>query len=130
MIELLELQIEACARAAHEANRAYCLSLGDDSQPPWAQAPEWMKESALNGVRGVLKGHSPRDSHENWLKHKKETGWKYGKEKNADKKEHPCFLPYDQLPQEQRSKDYIFVQVVRTLALAFESNAGHVTNAG
>jgi hypothetical protein len=26
---------EAAARAAHEANRAYCLALGDTSQPAW-----------------------------------------------------------------------------------------------
>ena len=31
--------IEACARAAHEANRAYCLALGDTSQPSWDDAP-------------------------------------------------------------------------------------------
>ena len=29
------------ARIAHEANRAYCQSIGDDSQPNWAEAGLW-----------------------------------------------------------------------------------------
>jgi hypothetical protein len=40
----------ACARAAHEANRAYCLALGDETQAPWHDAPDWQKESAIEGV--------------------------------------------------------------------------------
>ena len=32
---------EACARASHEANRAYCLAIGDASLAPWEQAPDW-----------------------------------------------------------------------------------------
>ena len=35
-----EKKIEACARAAHEANRAYCIAIGDTSQPSWDDAPE------------------------------------------------------------------------------------------
>ena len=42
---------EQIARVAHEANRAYCLSLGDPSQLPWEEAPDWAKESAIDGVR-------------------------------------------------------------------------------
>jgi hypothetical protein len=42
--------MSACARAAHEANRAYCGALGDWSQPSWDAAPQWQKDSARNGV--------------------------------------------------------------------------------
>jgi hypothetical protein len=35
--------------------------------------------------------------------------------KNPDAKEHPCFVPYDELPAEQRTKDYLFQAVVRAL---------------
>ncbi len=34
-----ERVLEACARSAHEANRAYCIALGDLSQPAWDDAP-------------------------------------------------------------------------------------------
>jgi hypothetical protein len=43
-------------------------------------------------------------------------GWKYGPVKDPEKKEHPCFVPYDRLPTEQKAKDYIFGAVVKSLA--------------
>jgi hypothetical protein len=114
-------QLEACAQAAHEANRAYCLALGDSSQPAWQEAPDWQRSSARNGVEGVLLGHGPEQSHESWLAEKAATGWKYGPVKDPDKKEHPCFVPYGDLPPAQRAKDAVFVEVVRALAKAFDA---------
>lgn len=112
------IRIQACAMAAHEANRAYCRAIGDNSQVPYAEAPTWQKESAINGVEGVLAGNGPEASHESWLAEKKATGWKYGPTKDPERKEHPCFVPYDQLPPEQRLKDHVFVTVVRVMANA------------
>jgi hypothetical protein len=39
----------------------------------------------------------------------------YGEVKNTETKEHPCFMPYDHLPVEQKSKDYLFKQIVNSL---------------
>ena len=114
----MEEKIEACARAAYEANRAYCLALNDTSQPSWEDAAEWQRRSVLNGVRGVLDGNTPEQSHEGWLAEKKATGWKYGPVKDPEKREHPCFVPYDELSEEQRQKDHIFVGVVSAMARA------------
>lgn len=109
--------VEACARAAHEVNRAYCLN--DPSQVPWEDAPDWQRQSAINGVRGVLEdGNGPRESHASWLREKEATGWKFGPVKDAEKKEHPCFLTYDELPEAQRVKDDLFVSTVTAVASA------------
>lgn len=111
--------IEAAARAAHEANRAYCLAVGDASQPDWESAPDWQRSSAINGARGVLvDGNGPRASHESWLKEKADTGWKYGPVKDPAKKEHPCFVEYDELPEAQRAKDDVFTHVVTVVGTA------------
>lgn len=107
--------IEAAARAAHEVNRAYCLALGDTSQPAWDDAPEWQRISAIKGVDGVLAGNTPEQSHECWLEEKRATGWKYGPVKDPEKKEHPCFVPYSDLPPEQQAKDHLFVTTVRAV---------------
>lgn len=106
------------ARVCHEVNRAYCLSLGDFSQASWNDAPEWQRTSAINGVRFHLDNPDspPSASHESWLKEKIDSGWTYGPVKNPDTKEHPCCVPYDQLPVEQRAKDFIFSSIVRELA--------------
>jgi hypothetical protein len=114
-----KIQIEAAARAAHEANRAWCIAHGDTSQLAWDVAPDWQKESAIQGVQGVIEGNSPEKSHECWLAEKSRTGWKYGPVKDPEKKEHPCFVPYTELPPEQQKKDHIFVGVVKAFILAF-----------
>lgn len=112
------MQEDEIARVCHEVNRAYCQAMGDNSQLPWAMAPQWQKDSAVNGVR-LHVGHpelGPQASHEGWLKEKEAAGWKYGPVKDADKKEHPCMVPFDQLPKEQQAKDFIFRAVVHALA--------------
>jgi hypothetical protein len=111
-------KICACAEAGHEMNRIYCMSLGDYSQPAWKDAPDWQKESAIKGVQGALAGNTPEQSHEGWLEEKKATGWKYGPVKNPDKKEHPCMVPYGELPPEQQTKDHLYLTSVRAMATA------------
>lgn len=102
------------AKIAHEANRAYCLSVGDDSQLPWLEAPEWQKVSAINGVRFHIANPTANaeQSHVNWMADKKADGWSYGPEKDAVNKKHPCFIPYKELPEVHRVKDHIFRSVV------------------
>lgn len=109
-------RVEQAARVAHEANRAYCATIGDDSQVPWLEAPEWQRDSARRGVAGVFNGSiaTPQESHESWTREKMETGWVYGPVKDAEAKTHPCLVPYRDLPQEQRQKDAIFFAVVRS----------------
>lgn len=110
-----ESRVHEAARAAHEANRMYCESIGDASQAPWDEAPEWQRVSAIKGVRAAILGATPRESHEGWLIEKRDTGWTYGPVKDAEAKTHPCMVEYDDLPPEQRVKDVIFLSVVRSV---------------
>ena len=100
----------AIAMMCHAINAAYCQSLGDDSQPTWDDAPDWQRQSAIAGVEMHLANPdaTPKQSHESWYAQKEAEGWTYGEVKDAEKKEHPCFLPYDELPVEQKAKDYLF----------------------
>lgn len=111
------LDVIDIARVTYEVNRAYCQSIGDNSFSEWGDAPDWQKSTNIRGVEFHIQNPSasPSASHESWLKQKEEEGWKYGPVKNPETKEHPCFVPYDQLPQEQRAKDYLFRQVVHSL---------------
>ena len=105
------------AQVAHEINKAYCEAIGDNSQPTWDNAPEWQISSAIKGVEFHIANPlaGPDASHKSWLKQKEEEGWEWGPEKDASKKQHPCFVPYNQLPTEQQAKDFIFRQVVHSL---------------
>jgi RyR domain len=117
-----EAKIEACARAAYEANRAYCIAIGevDEAHPHWEDAPDWQKQSTRNGVAGALAGNTPEQSHESWLAEKQATGWKYGPVKDLERKEHPCVRAYSELPPDQRAKDAIYLAVVRSVATAIK----------
>ena len=110
------MKTEQIAVTCHEVNKAYCESIGDFTQPNWEDAPDWQKESAINGVEYHLANPNsePCDSHNSWLAEKKENGWKYGLVKDPDKKEHPCMVEYDRLPKEQQTKDILFIAVVRS----------------
>jgi hypothetical protein len=126
------INFEQVAIICHEANRAYCATIGDNSQPAWTDAPDWQKKSALDGVafhlHALYAGQkpSPSASHESWLKQKEADGWKYGPVKDPQKKEHPCFVPYNELPFEQRLKDYIFAAIVESVWKACDDNVAKV----
>lgn len=113
----MAINVEPIARVCHEANRAYCEALGDHSQVAWEVAPKWQQSSAINGVHFILNhlDAAPSASHESWLKEKIDDGWTYGILKDPVAKTHPCCVPYDELPIEQRAKDYIFGAIVRAM---------------
>ena len=124
------------ARVCHEANREYCASImGDHSQVAWDEAPDWQKDSAIKGVtfhlehlrRGV--SPLPSASHESWLAQKRDEGWTYGRVKDAEKKQHPCYVPYEELPLEQRVKDYLFGGIVQALFPAWAGEMPSVMDA-
>lgn len=111
-------EIYDIAKVCHEANRAYCETLDDPSQTFWEEAPAWQRDSAIKGVRFNLENpDAPASaSHDCWLAEKLVTGWKYGPVKDPEKKEHPCFVPYGQLPLQQRLKDHLFKSIVKALS--------------
>lgn len=118
MSSIDEKKIEAIAKVCHETNRAYCQTIGDDSQPTWENAPEWQRMSAIDGVKFRLLNPEagPEASHENWCRQKLNDGWKFGPVKDPEKKEHPCLTLFTKLSPEQQKKDHLFLGVVKALA--------------
>lgn len=111
------MEIENIARVCHEANRAYCEVLGDNSQVPWAEAAVWQRCSAVEGVEFAIANPEVPVSalHDSWLDEKIKAGWKYGPVKDAAQKIHPCCIAYSELPQAQRFKDSLFRSIVQAL---------------
>lgn len=107
--------INTIAQWAHESNRAYCRSIGDNSQLPWDEAPQWQRDSAITGVKTIIKDPSTTAErlHECWMAAKIADGWVFGPVKDAENKVHPCIVPYEKLPVSQRAKDHIFGAVAR-----------------
>ncbi len=109
---------EQIARVCHEANYGYCMAIGDTTGAvPWAEAPDWQKTSAVNGVTALRADPemTPEQLHESWLAEKVAAGWVYGAVKDPAAKTHPCCVAYGELPLEQRMKNRLYRMVVLAL---------------
>ena len=43
--------------------------------------------------------------HEVWAKARMDDGWTYGEKREDIHKKHPCLVPYDELPEEEKEYD-------------------------
>lgn len=110
-------EILAIAIVCHQANKKWCEANGDESQKDWKDAEDWQKESAISGVRFRLENPDAKKDaqHNAWMKEKIDQGWVYGIVKDAEKKTHPCIVPFEQLPVFQQKKDALFCAIVDAL---------------
>ena len=46
-----------------------------------------------------------KNVHEVWAKSRLDQGWVYGEERSDALKHHPCLIPYEELPEEERVYD-------------------------
>lgn len=122
-MQLDQWKLEAAARAAHEANRAYAITLGDMSHAPWDDAPGDQRASAIAGVISVYDtpGLTPTEAHARWSAQKRADGWRHGDVKSTADKLHPCLVEWEQLPYEQQAKDSLFIAVVKAMLSAFNA---------
>lgn len=108
------------AQVCHEANRTLQIIQNDMGIPvsePWETLDHETRESAVTGVEDILNGTviTPVQSHENWMKFKADHGWVFGIIKDDVRKQHPCMVPYEELPADQKIKDALFFAIVRAL---------------
>ncbi len=53
----------------------------------------------------VLVEAMAKNVHEVWAQTRIEQGWTYGKERNDALKQHPCLIPYEELPESEKEYD-------------------------
>lgn len=46
-----------------------------------------------------------QNTHEVWAEQRLKDGWSYGEERNDSERLHPCLVPYDELPEEEKEYD-------------------------
>ncbi len=112
-----ERKVLGIAVMCHEANKVWCEMNGDNSQKDWFDAEKWQRESAIKGVEYRITNYNggPDAQHKAWMKDKVADGWVYGEVKDAEKKTHPCLVPFEELPEFQQKKDKLFVAIVDAL---------------
>jgi len=62
-----------------------------------------------------------KNTHEIWSKERIAQGWRYGPARRDDVKEHPCLVPYEELPESEKAYDRVTaMETVKTiLALGY-----------
>lgn len=105
------------ARVVHEAMRTYQTISGDPfPAPPFDEAPASMIDGVVDAVVQVsLKDLGPEEVHDLWVVNKRAAGWTYGPIKDYQRLQHPCLVSWNQLPEEERRKDALFVGIVKAL---------------
>ena len=72
----------------------------------------------LNKDLEGLVDYLAKNTHENWAAIRIQQGWRYGPERNDAKKEHPCLVPYERLPESEKDHDcYIAKEMIKTVLL-------------
>lgn len=46
-----------------------------------------------------------KNVHEVWAENRIQQGWTYGEKRNDKLKTHPCLIPYEELPEEEKEYD-------------------------
>ena len=105
------------AQACHEANKVWCEANGDFSQKHFEEAEGWQQDSAIDGVKFRLANPDAKEDaqHNARMESKIKDGWVYGEVKDAEKKTHPCLVPFEELPLFQQKKDKLFSAIVDAL---------------
>ena len=87
-MEETTIPIITIASVCHDANRAWCLMHGDQSQKLWDEAEQWQRDSAIKGVEFKLNNPDAKDDaqHNAWMADKVNDGWVYGEVKDAEAK--------------------------------------------
>jgi ryanodine receptor 2 len=45
------------------------------------------------------------NAHDHWAKQRMSEGWRFGPNRDDTKKEHPCLIPYNELPDSEKEYD-------------------------
>jgi hypothetical protein len=56
---------------------------------------------------------TPEEIHDSWMRAYEKMGWRYGPERDPIAKTHPDMVPFDALPEAEREKDAVFLDLVK-----------------
>ena len=82
---------------------------------PWDERDEKFRNQFVEVIKKYFQQEklpTPEEAHNSWWEAYKKMGWKYGEKRDPEKKTHPDMVPYDELPQDEKEKDAIFLAFV------------------
>ena len=77
----------------------------NETSIPYSPQPIDTSAISLNADLRQLQELLARNAHEVWAQQRIAEGWKYGHLRNDINKEHPCLVPYENLPESEKEYD-------------------------
>jgi ryanodine receptor 2 len=75
-----------------------------DSEPYEPKPIDTSKVELTEDI-GRLVDRLAENSHDVWARGRMAQGWRYGPQRDDARREHPCLVPYDQLPDSEKEYD-------------------------
>ncbi len=72
----------------------------------------------LDAAQAELIERLAANAHEVWASERMREGWRWGKNRDDDRKEHPCLVPYADLPESEKDMDRAMVEQAIKSAIA------------
>ena len=82
-----------------------CHRKETNMKQPYIPQPIDVSRIELPAALAPLTEALARNVHEAWAATRIAQGWRFGPERNDARKEHPCLIPYEELPEEERTYD-------------------------
>jgi ryanodine receptor 2 len=84
-------------------------------------APIDTKNVSLPADLVSLRERLSENAHDLWATQRMADGWVWGPQRNDGQKQHPCLVPYDELPESEKEYDRLLaIETLKTiLALGF-----------
>ena len=108
------------ARIIHSLVREYNFLVYGENYPNSAKWKDLSEEFTIS-LKNAIINESNRPSisnqlsHSRWMRDRKNQGWKYSEVLDREKKLHPNLVPYKDLPNSEKFKDFLFKNLVKYL---------------
>ena len=76
-----------------------------DNMSSYKPQPIDTSDIVLSGDILELSEKLSENTHEVWSQTRMNDGWTYGEKRDDAKKQHPCLIPYDELPESEKDYD-------------------------
>lgn len=115
-MDISDVFYEHMTKAIYEATRREAEWSNRKIVPEtWEKRDEKFRKQMTAIVRKYMEDDklpTPEEAHNSWMDSYTKMGWKYGPERDPEKKLHPDMVPYEELPKDERDKDAIFLAFV------------------
>ena len=72
---------------------------------PYKPTPIETSSIILPAELSALTERLAENAHDLWAEQRLAQGWSYGTQRNDEQKQHPCLVPYNQLPDSEKEYD-------------------------